>query len=112
MVTKKTTGKVTDLVVYRAYTYKRINVLVKIDFLDKTVSLVERDDNVEAGFKPKEWLFADRTKDYLNGWLIILQAVEYAISEAKKELELAEERDTDKLLAVFVELNKIKDSET
>lgn len=108
---KKESGKAVDLVVYRTYVYKRVNVIVKIDFLEKKLSLVEKDENSESGFKPKDWFFADRTTEYLNGWRLILQAIDYAIVEAKKELVEAKARDDEKFLEVFVELNKIKDSE-
>ena len=97
-----------DLVVYRTYNYRGVNVLVKLDFIDSTVSLVERDDNKESGFKPKEWLFSDRGLEYLNGWRLILKAMDYAVEQAKKEMELAKKRDLDKLLNFYVELDKVK----
>lgn len=78
-----------DLVVYRTYNYRGVNVLVKLDFIESTVSLVERDDNKESGFKPKDWLFADRGLEYLNGWRLILKAMDYAVEQAKKEMEVA-----------------------
>ena len=97
-----------DLVVYRTYNYRGVNVLVKLDFIDKTVSLVEKDDNKESGFKPKDWLFSDRGVEYLNGWRLILKAMDYAITEAKRELELSKKKDLDKLLNFYVELDKVK----
>lgn len=115
MATKKTKDPIDrvdyqalDLVVYRTYNYKGVNVLVKLDFIESTVSLVERDENKESGFKPKEWFFSDRGIEYLNGWRLILKAMDYAVEQAKKEMEVAKQKELDKLLNIYVELDKVK----
>jgi hypothetical protein len=83
------TNKVKDLIVYRAYNYKGVSILVKINFLDKTVTLVEREKGYgQDGFKPKKWLFADRTTEYLTGWEMILDAMKFAINEARKDAHI------------------------
>ena len=77
------------------FEYKGIKVDVKIDYIAKTVSLV--DLNSHSVYKcetiNKNWVFVGRTLDYMNGWLNILDAMKYAVTEAKKLLEhdLAEE---------------------
>ncbi len=102
--------KTTDLVVYRSYTYNRINIIVKLDFLAKTISIVERDKSYgnKSGFKPKSFIFSDRTEEYLNGWRLILKAMDLAVEQAKKEMEAASKKDFDKLVNVLVDVSKLK----
>lgn len=102
------TNKVKDLIVYRAYNYKGVSILVKINFLDKTVTLVEREKGYgQDGFKPKKWLFADRTTEYLTGWEMILDAMKFAINEARKELEAVKEEEFNAFVDVMLELDKV-----
>lgn len=107
---KTTNLKTTDLVVYRSYTYNRINIIIKLDFIEKTISIVERDKSYgKDGFRPKKFTFSDRTEEYLNGWRLILKAMDLAVEQAKKELEEANKKDLDKLVNTLVELDKLKD---
>lgn len=102
------TNKVKDLIVYRAYNYKGVSILVKIDFLNKTATLVERDKGYgQDGFKPKKWLFADRTTEYFAGWEMILDAMKFAINEARKELEAVKEEEFNAFVDVMLELDKV-----
>jgi predicted transcriptional regulator len=92
-----------DLFIRRVYTRKNISVVVDIDLINKTISLVERKGN---GFVKKNWLFAERELKYMDGWQNILDAMSYAISEARKVLEAFEERNTEELLKMFYQLDK------
>lgn len=101
-------NKTKDLIVYRAYSHNGISILVKINFLDKTATLVERDKSYgQDGFKPKKWLFADRTIEYFTGWEMILDAMKYAINEARKEIEAVKEEEFNAFVDVMVELDKV-----
>lgn len=90
-----------DLFVRRVYSHKGVNVCVELDFVKKTVSLVEKDG------KRKNWFFTDRTPEYMNGWLLILQAMEYAVSEAKKEMDKVTEEEHEQFVAMYMELDKV-----
>lgn len=98
-----------DLKVVRAYEKYGIKVLVEIDFVEKTVTLVERKTGrfANRGYEPKSWQFEGRTVDYLNGWIAIFRAMEYATTEAEKELEAAEEKDRKQFLDLMVKLSEI-----
>ncbi len=74
----------------KTYTYKGISVLVEINYEKGTVSLSENIPGFNKTHylvKEKSWVFAGRTLDYMNSWLAILDAMKYAVTEAKKELE-------------------------
>ena len=73
-----------NLFVVREYEYRGIKVLVELDKVNGTASLVEKDG---SKYKNKRWLFAGRTVDYMNGWDAILEAMKLAIGDAKQELE-------------------------
>lgn len=106
----RTNLKVEDLIVYRSYGYRGVNIIIKLDFLKKKISIVERDKDYGSknDFKPKEFIFSDRTEEYLNGWRLILKAMDLAVEQAKKELEEAKKKDLDKLVNNLVQLDKFK----
>jgi hypothetical protein len=79
----------------KTYEHKGISVPVKIDFDLGLVSLVHKQGMLSL-WQNKNWVFAERGLEYMNGWLDILEAMTFAIKEAKKELEadLEEKRKT------------------
>lgn len=93
--------------------HKGIKVMVKLDYEAGTASLVEMlNANNQSQFPNKKWCFGNRTLDYMNGWLDILEAMTLAVKECKKDLEhdLAEKsRFRDNILIkVHEEENKNK----
>lgn len=92
-----------DLFLRRIYTYKGVSVVVDIDLVDKTISLMEKmGDN---SFKMKNWQFAHRTHNYLPGWLLILEAMQHAVIEAGKVLAEAEARNEKRFVELLVSLH-------
>jgi hypothetical protein len=64
--------------------HKGVTVTYKIDYDAGRASLVEFQNN---GWKKKEWIFAERGLEYMNGWQDILEAMQVAVKECKKALE-------------------------
>lgn len=64
--------------------HKGISITVKIDYDKGDVSLVE---SVVGGYGKKEFVFADRGLEYIQGWLNILDAMKHSVETAKKDLE-------------------------
>lgn len=89
-----------DLLVRRIYTRYSIHIAVEIDYIKKTISIVEKDG------KPKKWLFKDRSPDYLNGWMAIFRAMDYAITQVQKEFDAIDERDYKELVEAYSTLDK------
>jgi hypothetical protein len=56
---------------------------VKVDYVEGTASLVDQFDHYIA----KQYLFKNRTLDYMNGWLNILEAMQEAVKVCKADLE-------------------------
>lgn len=102
-----------DLFIRRIYTYSGISVAVNIDLIAKTVSLVEKNGN--DSFRQKNWYFTDRGLEYMNGWLLILDAMKHAITEASKVLKEVEDRDQERFVKLLTSLNdtavKLKDKQ-
>jgi hypothetical protein len=71
----------TDLFVRRVYSSYGISIVVELDFVNETISLVEKDGS------KKNWLFHERGVEYMNGWRNILRAMEHATAEAQKEMQ-------------------------
>lgn len=89
-----------DLFVRRIYTSYGISICVELDFVKKTVSLVEKDGT------NKRWVFADRTPEYLNGWRAIMLAMEHAVAEAQKEMAALDEEEQREFVEMYQRLDK------
>ena len=65
-----------------------IKILVKIDYIENEISLVEEYNGV---YTNKKWVFAERGVEFMSSWIDILETQEVAIKEAKEmyEKELA-----------------------
>ena len=70
-----------------AFIHKDIKIFVKIDYVNNKISLMEPFKPHESEFKIKEWKFSKRGVEYMNGWLDILEAMKFAIIDAKKKYE-------------------------
>lgn len=97
-----------DLFIRRIYTHNGISVAVDIDLIAKTVSLVDKQG--DNSFAHKNWYFTDRTIEYMNGWLAILDAMKHAITEAKKVLQAANERDEKEFAELLISLSHTADN--
>lgn len=93
------------------FTHNKIDIYVKIDYLNNKISLKEP-VNSFGGFQIKKWVFAERGVEFMQGWLDILEAMQEAIKDAKLKYEhnLAEESKfkTDFVLNVLLEDKKRK----
>lgn len=89
-----------DLLVRRVYSKNGIDVVVQIDFIKREVSLTDRDGN------KKQWLFHARSSQYLNGWKAILSAMDHAISEAQKELDVFNKKEHDDFIKLYMKLDR------
>lgn len=89
-----------DLFVRRVYTSYGISIVVELDFVKKTVTLSEKDG------KPKKWIFADRTEEYLNGWRAILKSMEHAVEQAQNEMIALEKQESEDFAEMYMALDK------
>lgn len=93
-------GATKDLFVRRVYTKAGISIVVELDFIKKTVSFTEKDGD------RKKWVFADRTADYMHGWVMILDAMKYAAQEAKKEMDLLSDKEHKQFVEMYMALDQ------
>lgn len=63
--------------------YNGINITTKIDFDSGRASMMET-HNLDF---VKNWVFANRGLEFMNGWLGILKSMELCVLDMKKELE-------------------------
>ena len=67
------------------FTHGDITITVKIDYYNNKISFM---DSCGGGvFKKKEWLFADRGVEYMQGWREILEAMNLATQDAQQKYE-------------------------
>lgn len=89
-----------DLFVRRVYTKAGISIVVELDFVKKTVSMVEKDGS------PKKWVFTERTPEYMHGWVMIFDAMKYAAQEAKKEMDAITEKEHKAFVEMYMQLDQ------
>lgn len=77
---------------------------MEIDYETYKVSLVER--TPQGDYIAKKWLFSQRTTEYLDSWINILEAMQYAIREAKLLLEKHIEKKENEIMEKAVELDR------
>ena len=97
--------KVENLLTVKRYYYKGIGVNVRLDYANKTVDIVEWDKR-KNDYVPKDFTFTGRTLEYMNGWRLIIQAIDNAVVEAKKELEAVKEKETERFLDYHLALSE------
>ena len=67
------------------FTYNKITVVVKIDYIRNKISLME---HISGGaYKEKLYNFSGRGVEYMDGWLNIMEAMQEAVKDAKKRYE-------------------------
>lgn len=89
-----------DLFVRRVYTKYGISIVVELDFVKKTASLVEKDGDT------KNFVFKDRAPEYFNGWRAIMLAMEYVVSEVQKEFSKLKEKEHEEFVEMYMALDK------
>jgi hypothetical protein len=88
-----------------AYTHRGIVVMVEIDYQNGTITLVDRD------LKRKQWLFAKREIQYMQGWKTILSAMDNAITRAAVKLESYQQERLNEGLRMYLDANPFDYSE-
>lgn len=90
-----------DILVRRVYTHKNgISITIEIDYVKKTISLVEKDGT------PKNWKFAARTPEYLNGWRTIMIAMDWAVEQVRQEFDVITEKEHQRFVELYMSLDK------
>jgi hypothetical protein len=90
-----------DLFIRRMYTHKGISVVMDIDLIKKTATMTET-DQWHNKTKAKNWVFAGRSYKYMDGWMLILDAMKHATKEAKKVLEEEEKRNEERFMEILL----------
>ena len=90
----------------KSYEKFGVEVLVKIDYVNGLIALVEKEQsgNTEVRTITKKWAFGNREIEYMGGWLQILEAMKYAIEEATKELQAYQDEEEKKKEELMVKL--------
>lgn len=97
----------TELLSIKKYEFSDGTVIrVKIDFEKNKVSLVD-----QQGANNK-FLFAERGVEYMNGWVNILGAMQYAVRAARDELtawqEAKKDKDTKQIIDIMIAMQEGK----
>lgn len=73
----------------KTYAHKGVNVTVEIDYIEGKIALVEKKgtNHGVVQWGAKQWVFANRTIDYMQGWQNILDAMKYAVEQSTKDLK-------------------------
>lgn len=81
--------------------YEGVNVIVKINYDNETISLQEKADGAR-GYTDKKWVFAGRTMEYMAGWRNICEAIIDATKTAEVKLKIFKEQKANKLADAII----------
>lgn len=111
----------TELLKIKRYEFSDGTTLhVRIDFENNQVALVNKEGMEQSNkfgkstkYEPTKFLFAGREVQYMNGWINILAAMQYAIKDARDELlawqKVQENKKTKQIIDIMIALNDKKD---
>lgn len=89
------------------YEHKGVVVHVKIDYLNRNISLVNDTD-----WTTKKWVFAQRGLEYMQGWKNILDAMRLAVEFAETKLRMRKDEKQAKfeeqMLEVFDPIQELR----
>lgn len=110
----------TDLLKIKRYEFSDGTVLhVRIDFENNQIALVNKEGFVNdkfgksTNYQPTKFLFAGRELKFMNGWLNIMAAMQYAVRDARDELAAWQEVQKDKKTKQIIDIMlALKDHES
>jgi len=82
------------------FEHNGIKVSVRIDYRHKKISVID------SYGRKKNFVFAERGVEYMDGWKNILEAIIYATKAAKRMLEKRNEEENEKLIGLIIESDK------
>lgn len=88
------------------FSHKGVNIYIDLDYNNGTVSFVNKEgDN-------KNFTFRKRTRNYLGGWWIILDALqratEFADLKLKEQEELRKDIKNEELINLMIGISELK----
>lgn len=87
------------------FTHRGVKINIKLDYERKTVSFIDNEG------KPNLWCFVDRTRQYMGGWHIIMEALQEATKFADKRLKEQEDvrakKAEDKVFNILTTLSEL-----
>lgn len=89
------------------YEYNGINIIMEINYCNHTMSVV---DYKNGDFTGKNFMFAGRDKSFYKGWIDILDAIKFAITEANKLLEIDEDNHQKQVLEVMQKIQEMEEN--
>ena len=87
------------------YEFDGVKITVEINYCNHTMSIVEYKG---GSFENKQFMFSGREKEFSKGWINILDAIKFAVSEATKLLEEDEENHKKEVLEVMERIREIE----
>lgn len=95
------------------FTHRGVKINIKLDYERKTVSFT---DDIDNEGKPNLWCFVDRTREYLGGWHIIMEALQeatkWADTRLKEQEDVRAKKAEDKVFNILSELSLNKPNPT
>ena len=87
------------------FTHRGVKINIKLDYERKTVSFIDNEG------KPNLWCFVDRTRQYMGGWHIIMEALQEATKFADKRLkeqgDVSAKKAEDKVFNILTTLSEL-----
>lgn len=90
----------------REYVHNGVKVVVEIDYDEGYISLLDSKKTAMKMYAPKQWIFARRAPQYMEGWKNIFHVMEYAVTQAS--IELKKHQDAEEKIKIRGQVRILK----
>ena len=95
------------------FTHRGVNINIDLDYNRKTVSLTKPVSIFSNNDDAKAWVFSGRTRQYLGGWHIVLEALQeatkYADTRLKEQEDARDKLAEEKAFNIAMALSEVSD---
>ncbi len=86
------------------HVYEGIRVAVHINYIEGLITLIDENPKNPSAVQGKQWIFRNRSLDYMGGWLEIMDAMKSAVSEAADKLKAYQEQEAAEKEALLIKI--------
>lgn len=97
------------------FTHRDVKINIALDYNRKTVSLTKPVSIFSNNDDAKAWVFSKRTRQYLGGWYIVLEALQeatkYADTRLKEQEDVRDKLAEEKVFNIVMALSEVAEDQ-
>jgi hypothetical protein len=88
------------------HVYQGVRIAVHINYIEGIITLIDENPKNPSAVQGKQWIFRNRSLDYMGGWLEIMDAMKSAVSEAADKLKAYQDQEEAEKMALITDALK------